>query len=613
MPRARIARGFSMHNDSRHNATSTSRSNDYHWMKRWGVRLLVAGICLVAIVVRLHGIAWDGGHLFHPDERFIIQVASGITLPDNWASALAPASSLSPFRGVDGTQRFPYGHITVYLVRATEPLFAPVARHFLDDTLIATGRLLAIIADSATVALTYLLGRRLYGTAAGLLASSAVALAVMHIQQAHFYTADILLVPVTLVTLYALVALVESPATDDIASHSLVAGTAFGVAMGIKASALLMLVPLVVAHVVPAMERNISWREQVGRIGESPAWGWFGPAVLCAGGVFVLTNPYAFIDWQQFVRSLSVEAGMVRGQWITPYTEQYWGTIPYLYPFLQQARWFLGPTLAALAWGGTALTIWRAVRRRVTLAELVLLAWVVPSVLVVGGLFVQFPRYWLPAIPVMVVLGSGRLMDSMPSPRRQLIAAGVVLVPAALYVVAFSRIYSERHPWLQSSEWIYRNVPAGSALMVERWDHSLPVPLMVDGQARTSDEYQFIEVDSFAEPAELAAVLDDADVIVLSSPRIWKVVIAQAEHHPRAAALYRNLLSGETRFRMTGIWRVEPRAGPVSLRSNPFVEADLPTPAAWREAAPAPYSISFGPADESFSVYDHPLPIVLQK
>lgn len=581
-------------------------------MEHWHVHLWVAGICLVALLIRLHGIAWDGGYLFHPDERFIVQVAGEIALPATWTEVLTPASSLNPLYGVDGTRRFPYGHTVVYLVRLAEPVFAPVARLFVDDTLIATGRLLAVIADTSTVALTYLLGRRLYGVAAGLLASSAVALAVMHIQQAHFYTADVLLVPATLITLYALVAL-AAPNADNIASHSLLAGAAFGIAVSLKATAVLLFVPVVVAHVLPAMRRGTTWRNRLHRVGESPVWGWFGPALLCAGAVFALTNPYAIIDWQQFVRSLSAEAGMVRGRWITPYTEQYRGTVPYLYPMLQQACWFLGPTLAVLAWGGTAWALWRSIRGRGSRAEIVLLAWILPFVLLIGALFAQFPRYWLPVVPAMVVLGSGRLMDCMSSARFKFVVAGVILLPAALYAVAFSRIYVEQHPWLQASEWLYRNVPAGATLVVERWDHSLPVPLTVDGAARTPGEYDVVEVDSFSEPAALAAAFDEADVVVLSSPRVWQVVVEQGRYHTRAARLYNDLLSGGTAFRNVRMWRVEPRIGAVSLRSNPFADAGVPPPTAWRATAPAPYTLSFGPADESFSVYDHPLVVLLHK
>lgn len=603
-----------MHKTSRHNRKNAEAPAGSPTAERWHTWALVVGICLVALLIRLHGIAWDEGHLFHPDERFILQVAGELGVPASWQNAVTPASSLNPFRSGGEVRRFPYGHTTVYLVRVAELLLAPIGRLLVvDEALIGTGRLLAVIADTATVAVTFLLGRRLYSEAAGLLAASTLALTVMHIQQAHFYTADVLLVPVALLVVYILVGLVEMPARDSIGQQSMWAGALFGLAIAIKASAALLFLPLLLSHVMPALERGTSWRNNITRIAESPAWGWFGPSVLCAGAIFALTNPYALIDWQQLMRSLTAEAGMVRGHWITAYTEQYRGTIPYLYPFFQQVRWFLGPTIAMLAWGGTTWSVWRAARRQVTRAEIVVLAWTIPFVVVIGAFFVQFPRYWLPVIPVMVLLGSGRLMERVTSARARLVVAGIVLLPAALYVLAFSTIYTERHPWLQASEWLYENTPAGSTLVVERWDHGLPVQMTVAGRMRSPGEFRYVDVDSFAEPAQLAQALNDADAVVLSSPRIWRVVMQQPAYHPRAAAKYSQLLSGETAFAVTHVWYVEPHVGAIALRSNPFVQAGIEAPAAWQQTSTIPIALSLGPADESFSVYDHPLTIVLTR
>src|SRR5690606_33445199 len=83
--------------------------------------------------------------------------------------------------------------------------------------------------------------------------------------------------------------------------------------------------------------------------------------------------------------------------------------------------------------------------------------------------------------------------------------------------------------------------------------------------------------------------------------------------YPLMPKYYEALLTEAAGFEIVGVWRVEPQVGPVALSHNPFVSAMLPTPAAWERAAPARWTIDLGFADESFTVYDHPMPIVLRK
>ncbi|MEK7682404.1 MAG: hypothetical protein AAB369_06195, partial [Chloroflexota bacterium] len=52
-----------------------------------GVALVLGGLALLALALRLNGVRWDQGHLFHPDERFILMKAGEISFP--WPPDLA--------------------------------------------------------------------------------------------------------------------------------------------------------------------------------------------------------------------------------------------------------------------------------------------------------------------------------------------------------------------------------------------------------------------------------------------------------------------------------------------------------------------------------------------
>ncbi len=578
-------------------------------VRRVHTPLLVA-LLAVAAGLRLYGLAWDGGYLFHPDERFVLSVADQMRTALLSGERALPVA-LNPFwtPGADALRLFPYGHITVYAAALAALPAAALVPWAGVDPLVLGARLLAALADTAAVGLTYALGRAVAGRRAGLLAAGLLAFTVLHVQYAHFYTADTLLAPAVLAALLAAVRLAQERRSPVGPKGPFVAGLLVGLAVGVKVSAGLLLVPLVAAHVAAGPEwPRTAWRTWWRR----PAWGWFWLSALAAGLAFAATNPYALLAWPHVLRSLAQEAGMVRGAWVTPFTLQYVGTRPYLYPFLQQARWFLGPLPALVAWGGVAVTLVRAVRGVATRAEIVVAAWAVPYVLLVGGLFAKFPRYWLAVVPAMYVLGSRALTERLSASPRARAGACLALTNALLAALAFVNVYRQPHPWLQASAWLWENVPAGSVIAVERWDHPLPLPDRGDPAAR----FRQIVLDGYdtAQGADaLRETLNQADYVVLASPRVWLPLVRHPEGREEVADVYRRLLSERSAFRVVRVWRVDPQIGPVAFRDDPFARAGLPTPAAWYEAAPGALTVSFGPADEGFDVYDHPVVVLLAR
>jgi hypothetical protein len=238
---------------------------------------------------------------------------------------------------------------------------------------------------------------------------------------------------------------------------------------------------------------------------------------------------------------------------------------------------------------------------------------------VVGGSFVKFPRYLLPLTPLLLIFGSGLLLEvSRQRPGLRMGLLGLVFGPTVGLALAFGSIYGRTHPWVQASEVLYRRMGEGTTLVIEQWDHTLPVAMDVDGVWHRPREFRKLTVDPFemGTPAgrrALAEALAAAEWVVLASPRNWGPLSRPTTISPGMARFYHQLFEGEMGFEIEGIWRVEPQLGPVSLASNPFATVGLPTPAAWYAAAPTRWTLDFGPADESLTVYDHPLPILLRK
>src|SRR5579885_2480461 len=82
------------------------------FVRRHRERMAVGALLLVALLLRLYQVDWDQGHLYHPDERYILMTTAGLSLswPPNWSLLLSPQSTLYP-------HGFAYGSFPFYLLR----------------------------------------------------------------------------------------------------------------------------------------------------------------------------------------------------------------------------------------------------------------------------------------------------------------------------------------------------------------------------------------------------------------------------------------------------------------------------------------------------------------
>jgi hypothetical protein len=203
--------------------------------------IFLALVLLIAASFRFTGLAWDGGYLFHPDERKILLVVNELALPENFAQAFSPDSPLSP-------KFFAYGSFPIYILKALSA-FAPVtdfAVPWRDNQLVGLailGRALSAIFDLGAIVFTFLLARILYDARVGLIASACIAVTVLHIQLAHFYAVDTLLTMLVVATMYFAARYAASKNRRD----EIAMAIAFGLALATKISAAPLVVPIVVA------------------------------------------------------------------------------------------------------------------------------------------------------------------------------------------------------------------------------------------------------------------------------------------------------------------------------------------------------------------------------
>jgi len=307
-----------------------------------------------------------------------------------------------------------------------------------------------------------------------------------------------------------------------------------------------------------------------------------------------------------------MQAMMAAGRFDFPYTRQYVGTWPFLYPLEQMALWGLGPATTVLGLAGVGWALWRW--RRGSFALRLACVWTLVYFLMTAGLYVKFPRYLLPLYPVWAAWAALVCVKVIAAPLVRRVLVFFALASTALLGWAQVSIYGAPHPWIAASQWMYAHVPAGATVAVEAWEHALPVPL----PERDSGRYMVLTAPVYDEEtaskaevkdAYLAEIAQNADVIVLASQRGYGALARQPERYALALAWYEELL----REREIVVFGRCPRIGPLSITGDPLADAGFVSPLSLAERCGTPYALRLPRLDESFRVYDAPSVVLLSK
>ena len=587
---------------------------------QWPARIALLLILALALFLRLYGLEWDRGFLFHPDERQLLVVTDSLSFPwpPDWPLLLSPQSPWNP-------KFFAYGSLPIYLLRVCASLaglYHPDLASIQSIHLV--GRALSAFFDVGTVLLIYHLGRKLHNRLTGLLAAALVALTVLHIQLAHFFTVDSLLAFFVVLTVLLAVDLARKPSFG----RGLRVGIAWGMALATKVSAAPLLAVVTLAWLFgtlahgPGRPRLLAW-------GKALIGGMLTGLVALA--TFLFYEPYALIDVAAFLLDVVHEGYMARGAADIPYTRQFIGTLPYIYPVRQAIIWSMGIPLGL---AGFSAAVGALIQGLITLGrgrwqragELWMpLGWVLPYFGLVGSFHAKFLRYMLPIIPFLCLWAAWALVALISAQGvlrrvwRALGAVGlvVVLLGTGAYALAYLNVYRQTHPWIQATAWLCKHLPAHSRLLIEHWDDPLPL-LQATGELHCHENYEVTvfpayDPDDTAKLERLLEALEGSDYIILSSNRLYNTIPRLPSRYPLTSRYYHLLMGEKLGFELVYYAAVYPEILGISLVDDTFSDPKLPQPRLLAEKEALRPSINLGRADESFTVYDHPKPLVFQK
>ncbi len=278
--------------------------------------------------------------------------------------------------------------------------------------------------------------------------------------------------------------------------------------------------------------------------------------------------------------------------------------------------WGMGLPLGLTAWAGWAMIgykLWRGER-----THLVLWTWGTLFFLYQATRWVKAMRYFLPLYPLFVIFAAYFLVRLIRSTSnwRHRIGLGlvtVVVVGTTVWTSAMFSIYLRPNTRVAASRWIYANIPAGATVANEHWDWGLPLP--VDGNNPFAGMYTGLEMNNYDEdtPEKLTQLLDQLDqanYIFLASNRLYASISRLPARYPLTTAYYRTLFAGDLGFELVADFTSYPDVGPFQF---PDQETPYPLMKATYVHQHQPIKVPLPPAEEAFSVYDHPRVLIFHK
>lgn len=523
-------------------------------LQLWRRPKFLYGLTLIAILVfaaylRFTALDWDHGYLYHPDERNIDAAVSRLDWPKQ-----------------NNPEFYAYNGFPIFLFEITSEIIA----HFTHDpTWLTDWAKLNLLSRSYSAAfsllsvwLFYKISRRVLKQASSVFVMLLAATTVSFLQYAHYGVTESLLVLEILALTFCSVRFIQEKKFRDLLWLAIF----FGLSIGTKTSALAFIV-------IPALSVLLVYGKR---------WQTFIlplPLLILSFVIFYAVSPNTLQHLDKFRESMRYEGGVVRGDFIVPYTMQFLHTLPYLFQ-LKNLLWQTSPFVLLLALAGLFVFFKHRHQYR---ALWPMLLYSSLYFLYVGSWHAKFIRYIIPAIPALLFL-AGIVIDQIRSMRLRRIVFMIVYLTSIFWACAYLQVFQQPQTRIMASEWIYQNIPNQSILLNEHWDDGLP------SMEKPDIRYQHLELklydtDTSSKIADLATTLEKGDYLILSSRRLFGS-IPRNEKYPYSKHYYQLLFAEKLGYKKIQQFASYPNFFGISIPDNQ--------------------------AEETFQVYDHPVVQIFQ-
>lgn len=550
-------------------------------------RLTIYLIFIVAsgLYLRSFNLNWDDNYYFHPDERAIVMFTTPLRLPISFSEFFSVESPMNP-------KFFAYGNFPLYLLAAAGFVFSffdPVFSQY--GGIHIVGRAISVLFDTGSIIIVYLLGLTLFNRKVGVFASLLYAFSVFPIQLSHFYAVDTLLNFFMLSFLLFLILFVKKQKTK----LAILGGVLLGLSLATKISALFLMIPLFMSFIIVLAKhptKKVFSRTLLHYI----------LITIVAAFIFFVTQPYALINFDEFIKQTSLQSRMGSDPFVFPYTLQYVGKIPYLYELKNIFLFGMGPVIATICFAGILFAGYKLLKDfKKQIIPLLILSYGLFYFLVFGKFAVGWMRYMLPVYPILSLFGGYLLFETTQKLNKitkdktvNKLLLLLFLLVVSIYPFSFLSIYTKPNTRIQATEWMEKNIPPGSTIAVEHWDDALPVG---GGGRYIQLSLPLYDPDTPQKWEQINQLLSQTEYLIIASNRLYTPLqkltncdrLPQHRCYPITAQYYKDLFSGKRGFRKVAEFAEYPTIPFLNLKINDQG------------------------ADESFTVYDHPKIMIFKK
>lgn len=589
-------------------------------MKNKLINIFLFFCIMTGFILRTYNINWDQGFHLHPDERAIVLYTLPLSLP----------SSLSQFFSINSplnSHFFAYGNFPLYLLRFSANIasnFNPLFGQYQSINLI--GRLLSAFFDSLTILVIFIITKKIASVKTALIASFIYSIMVLPIQLSHFYAVDTLLTFFITLTLLRLIIFYENPNFKN----AFLAGVSIGFSLATKISAIAILSAVVSATTADFMLlfiKNIHkthiWIFHLTRTIKKLIYESF-IIISISAITFIILEPYAIIDFPNFLQQNLQQAQMTQNAFIFPYTLQFVGIIPYFYEIKNIFLWGEGVFLATLSIAGLFIIIGKILKdeeNKISQKILIILVFFLSYFFVVGKFAIGFIRYLLPIYPILTIFAAFivSLIERKIKKINLKIAIGILFSVLSLFwTLTFLNIYFKPNTRVSASYWINKNIKHGSNIAIEHWDDSLPLFGQQNFNMITLPLY---DPDNIQKWEDINNSLEKADYIIIASNRLYIplqkltncAILPLFKCYPITANYYKNLFSGKNV--LANLNAIETNnLKKIFVKNKQQIR--FKKVAIFKNSPKIPFLniyINDQGADESFTVYDHPKIIIFKK
>ena len=549
-------------------------------------------LLLIAAFMRFYGLNWSGQVVWHPDERNMSIAITQFRLPEKLTdlptcfnsapnvncqiSNVKCACNLNP-------HFFAYGGFPLYLGFSTAALYQSAAQlkvvrqvDFQEATMAL--RVISANASILSVYLVFLISKLLVKPHLAYTAALLTAFIPALIQSAHFGTTESLLSFLLLQVSYLSVRFYQTRNSKYLFYLSLTLGLALSTKVSVLAFFAGPLISILVTSAEETRPRVITGLLNLVRR--------LITLLTLTAAVTALTAPFNLLAFNEFRAIFNYDIPVALGKLQVFYTSQFINTWPFFFQLEKIFPFALGLSLTLFGLPAIVLSLTYSLTKRNPVVFLVIASFL-PFFIINLFYFTKWTRYISPTFPFLAILAV--FCASLIGNR---IARAILLLTLTTFTIlqglAFFTIYAKEDVRFTASKWIFSHIPSQSIVLSETANVS-DIPIFANNSQPSSYSIQnilfnFYDLES-SQPLqeELVRNLQKSDYIFIPSRRIFKNFLRLKDSYPIVNRYYERLFDGSLGFTKIA------------------------------EFESFPFSINDEDAEETFTVFDHPVIRIYKK